>query len=79
MEHLGEKEDESVISGGIIFLNLDHPLYQTYFKNDDLLTLHVARIITKELTLTTGITSAAEAFALQAELLTDAFRGRIKD
>ncbi len=76
MEHLGEKEDESVLSGGIIFLNLDHPLYRTYANNDDLLTLHVSRIITKELALTSGITNATDAFALQAELLTDAFRGK---
>lgn len=73
LEHLGEDE-ESLISGGIIYINLDHPLYRTYQNKDEFLTLHVARVITKELTLQAGITNAQEAFALQSALLTDALK-----
>ena len=73
MEHLGN-EDESLVSAGIIYMNLDHPLYRTYQNNDDLLTLHLARIITKELALQTGITDAQQAFAIQSDLLTDALK-----
>lgn len=73
MEHLGN-EDESIVSAGIFYINLDHPLYRTYQNNDDLLTLHIARIITKELALQTGINDAQQAFAIQSELLTDALK-----
>ena len=73
MEHLGD-QDESIISGGVIYINLDHPLYQTYRGKDDILAIHLARVITKELTLHAGIVNAADAFALQSELLTDALR-----
>ncbi len=73
LEHLGEDE-ESLVSGGIIYVNLDHPLYRTYKNNDELLTLHVTRVITKELTLQAGIKDAQEAFALQSGLLTDALK-----
>lgn len=73
MEHLGD-QDESLVSGGVIYINLDHPLYQTYRGKDDILAIHLARVITKELTLHAGIANAADAFALQSELLTDALR-----
>lgn len=73
MEHLGD-QDESLISGGVIYINLDHTLYQTYRGKDDILAIHLARVITKELTLHAGISNAADAFALQSELLTDALR-----
>lgn len=74
LEHLGT-DDESLVSGGVIYVNLDHPLYKTYRGNDLLLTLHIARVITKELALQTGVTDPQEAFALQADLLTDALQG----
>ncbi len=73
LEHLGE-EEESLISGGVIYVNLDHPLYRTYRNNDELLTTHVARVITKELTLQAGIKTAEEAFTLQSGLLTEALK-----
>ena len=78
LEHLGG-DDESLTSGGVIYVNLDHPLYRTYVHNDELLTIHVARVITKELALHAGITDAQQAFSLQAELLTHAFKSARKD
>lgn len=75
LEHLGG-DDESMIAGGVIYINLDHPLYRTYQKNDDQLTQHIARILTKELTLQTGIKDAEQAFALQASLLADALQDK---
>ena len=71
LEHLGVDE-ESFLSGGVIYLNVDHPLYRSCRNNDALLTLHVARVITKELALQSGIVDARQAFALQTELLADA-------
>lgn len=73
MEHLGNDE-ESLISGGVIYVNIDHPLYKTYQNNDELLTSHISRVITKELALQTGINDATRAFAIQSELLTDALK-----
>jgi hypothetical protein len=75
MEHLGD-EDESRVVGGVIYLNLDHPLYKTYRNNDEFLTLHVSRVITKELALQTGIADPSRAFAIQSELLTNALKGK---
>ena len=75
LEHLGG-DDESMIAGGVIYINLDHPLYRTYQKNDDQLTQHIARILTKELTLKTGVKDAEQAFALQAGLLADALKDK---
>ena len=75
MEHLGE-DQESCVSGGVIYVNLDHPLYRTYRNNDELLTIHISRVITKELALQAGVADARDAFALQGDLLTDAFRGK---
>ena len=49
-------------------------IYRTYKNNDELLTLHVTRVITKELTLQAGIKDAQEAFALQSVLLTGALK-----
>ncbi|MBI2436555.1 MAG: hypothetical protein HYV41_02305, partial [Candidatus Magasanikbacteria bacterium] len=71
-EHFGAEEDESITSGGVIFINLDHPLYRTYQDADELLALHVTRLLTKELALRVGDVSAAQAFAIQSELLTGA-------
>lgn len=76
LEHLGSEEEESLVSGGVILMNIDHPLYRTYCNNDELLILHIARVITKELALQTGMTDASRAFALQTELLTDALKGK---
>lgn len=75
LEHLGG-DDESMIAGGVIYINLDHPLYRTYQKNNDQLTQHIARILTKELTLKTGVKDAEQAFALQADLLADALKDK---
>jgi len=73
LEHLG-KDDESAMAGGVIYINLDHPLYRTYQNKDELLTQHLTRVITKELTLQTEVKNPQEAFALQSNLLTDALR-----
>lgn len=72
LDHL-QDESESLLSGGVIYINLDHPLYRLYHHNDQLLTYHMARLITKELALQ-AMPVSATAFELQSELLTEAFR-----
>ena len=73
LEHLG-KDEESVVSGGVIYINIDHPLYRTYQGKDELLTTHLARVLTKELTLRAGTKDVEQAFALQATLLLNALK-----
>ncbi|KKR34894.1 MAG: hypothetical protein UT67_C0005G0006 [Candidatus Magasanikbacteria bacterium GW2011_GWA2_40_10] len=77
LEHLGVDE-ESILSGGIIFINLDHPLYRANQRDDSLLAAHLARVITKELALQTGITDPRQIFSLQTELLTSALANERK-
>ena len=77
LEHLGVDE-ESLLSGGIIFINLDHPLYRANQRDDSLLAAHLARVITKELALQTGITDPRQIFSLQTELLTSALANERK-
>ncbi len=73
LEHLGG-EEESFLSGGVIYLNIDHPLYKSCRHDDGQLTLHIARVITKELALQSGISDPRQAFTLQADLLADALQ-----
>lgn len=73
LEHLRDDE-ESLLSGGVIYINLDHPLYRLYHQDDSLLTAHIARLITKELALQLAPGSAVEAFRVQSSFLTEAFR-----
>lgn len=72
MEHL-QDDEESILSGGIIYINLDHSLYRVHYQEEQLLIYHVARLITKELALQAMPGNASDAFRLQSELLTEAF------
>lgn len=71
LEHLGG-DDESVLSGGVIFINLDHPLYAANRRDDKLLAFHLARVITKEVALQAGMSDPRQIFSLQTDLLTQA-------
>jgi hypothetical protein len=74
MEHLSEQEPESLLSGGVIYINLDHPLYCLAHQDEKLLPMHVARLLAKEFALEQAPLSASLAFQKQTELLTEAFR-----
>lgn len=74
MEHLEDGNEESIVSGGIVYINIDHPLYCLYHEDEKLLVYHVARLITKELAQQSAPGSAVDAFRIQSELLTEAFK-----
>lgn len=74
LEHLEVANDESMVSGGIVYINTDHALYQLYQEDDSLLIYHIARLITKELAQQAAPGSAADAFRIQSDLLTEAFK-----
>lgn len=74
LEHLEAANEESMVSGGIVYINTDHALYQLYQAEESLLIYHLTRLITKELAQQAFPGSAADAFRIQSELLTEAFK-----
>lgn len=74
MERFGEDCPPSFFEQGIIYVNIDHPLYRKQMDNESLLHVFLTSLISKELSLQKYAHDAHEAFRLQHELLTDAFR-----
>ncbi|MBU1131306.1 ATP-binding protein [Patescibacteria group bacterium] len=70
---LGVGGPETISQGNAIYINLDHPLYQSSGKNRDLLNRHLLRLITQEIVLMKKLKiTARDAFDWQSKLLTDA-------
>ncbi|MBI5414814.1 ATP-binding protein [Candidatus Peregrinibacteria bacterium] len=76
MEHLGRDEEESLSSEGIIYLNIDHPLYHRFAREEKTLIFHIVRLIAQEMALSHTPKSPREAFELQSELMTESFGKR---
>lgn len=74
MERFGQKYPPSFLEQGVIFLNIDHPLYLKQMNNPVLLRMFVSTLIAKELALKKHPHDADAAFTFQHQLLTDAFR-----
>lgn len=74
MERFGSTYPPSFLEEGIIYLNIDHPLYQKQMDHDSLLTMFIATLISKELALQKHPRDASAAYNLQWQLLTDAFK-----
>ncbi|MCX6807257.1 MAG: ATP-binding protein [Patescibacteria group bacterium] len=72
MEHLGKDESESLSAEGIIYINLDHPLYRRFAREERTLIFHVVRLITQEMSLSKNPESPRDAFELQSDLMTEA-------
>lgn len=73
IDHLGPDGPECQTDGTIIYINRDHPLYQKESKKKDTYALHIARLITQEITLMKDPTSPKQAYRRQSKLLRDAF------
>ena len=73
---LGEQGPEVAREGNAVYINQDHPVYQKLYKKQDLLHLHLLRLLSQEIVLMkkTRI-SAQEAFDWQSKLLKDAMGG----
>ena len=70
---LGEDGPEVISQGNIIYINQDHPLYQSVYRKRDLFKLHLFRLITQEIVLMKKLKiTANDAFKYQSKLLTDA-------
>ena len=74
MERYGPAYPPSFLEQGVIFLNIDHPLYRKQMDNTALLTMFISTLIAKEFALKKHPHDAESAFAFQHQLLTDAFR-----
>ena len=74
MERFGPECPPSFCEEGVFLINIDHPRYVKQKENTALLTMFIATLITKELTLQKHPQDASAAYALQHQLLTDGFK-----
>lgn len=73
---LGEQGPEVAREGNAVYINQDHPVYQKLYKKQDLLHLHLLRLLSQEIVLMKKARiSAQEAFDWQSKLLKDAMGG----
>ena len=74
MERFGFAYPPSFVEQGIIYINIDHPLYRKQIDNSSSLTMFIATLITKELAVQKYPHDTSLAYNLQTQLLTDAFK-----
>jgi hypothetical protein len=73
LDHFGPDEKEAFSEGATIYINRDHPLYQRNSRRRETHTLHVARLLTQEISMMKDPRSPRQAFERQSKLLRDAF------
>jgi hypothetical protein len=73
LDHFGADGAESFHEGTAIYVNRDHPLYLLNGKRRDTHTLHLARLLTQEISLMKDPRTPRQAFERQSKLLRDAF------
>ena len=73
LDHFGPDGQEAFHEGPIIYINKDHPLYVRQSRKKETHTLHLARLLTQEISLMKEPRSPRQAFERQSKLLRDAF------
>jgi hypothetical protein len=73
LDHFGADGPECLTESTTIFVNRDHPLYQRQVKNMKTHTMHIARLLTQEISLMKAPPDPRKAFERQSKLLKDAF------
>lgn len=73
LDHFGPDSPEAFHEGTAIYINRDHPLYRRNSRRRDMHTLHLARLLTQEISLMKEPRSPRQAFERQSKLLRDAF------
>jgi len=73
LDHFGAEEREAFSEGTTIYINRDHPLYIRHSRRRETHTLHVARLLTQEISMMKDPRSPRQAFERQSKLLRDAF------
>lgn len=72
IDNFGKDIPESYCEGSIIYINKDHPLYERESKNRERLLVHIARLLTQEISLLKNPRHARQAYEIQSKLLKDA-------
>lgn len=73
LDHFGPDGREAFSEGTTIYINRDHPLYLRNSRRRETHTLHVARLLTQEISMMKDPRSPRQAFERQSKLLRDAF------
>jgi hypothetical protein len=73
LDHFGKEGSESFAEGTVIYINRDHPLFQREMKKPANFTMHLARLLTQEISLMKDPRNPRHAFERQSRLLKDAF------
>ncbi len=74
LDHFGEEGPECFSEGTVIYINCDHPLYRREARKAETHTMHLARLLTQEITLMKDAPrDPRKAFDRQSKLLRDAF------
>lgn len=74
VDHYGEDGPECFAEGTTIYINCDHPLYRREARKAEAHTMHLARLLTQEITLLKDPPrDPRKAFDRQSKLLRDAF------
>lgn len=74
LEHCGKEMPAAFIDGGIVFINLDHPLYKKQKdKGPDLLGFYLTYLLSQQVALLLAEGDARRAFDVQNRLLTDSW------
>jgi len=73
LDHFGKDGPESFFEGTTIYINRDHPLYLHQVKKLESHTMHIARLMTQEISLMKDISDPRTAYERQSKLLRDAF------
>lgn len=73
LDHFGPDGSEASHDGTVIYINRDHPLYLRNSRRRETHTLHLARLLTQEISLMKDPRGPRQAFERQSKLLRDAF------
>ncbi len=74
LDHFGGDGPECFSEGTVIYINRDHPLYRREARKAETHTMHLARLLTQEITLMKDAPrDPRKAFDRQSKLLRDAF------
>ncbi|MEK7846960.1 MAG: hypothetical protein AAB257_08365 [Nitrospinota bacterium] len=73
IDHFGSDAPEVFTESTIVYINRDHPLYKREEKKTDTHTMHIARLMTQEISLMKDPANPRQAYERQSKLLKDAF------
>lgn len=73
IDHFGESGPECFSEETTVYINQDHPLYKREAKKMEPHTMHIARLLTQEITMMKDPRNPRQAFERQSKLLRDAF------